>query len=339
MYRKFKTPLILSSLAILAPGLVQILLGREAFPSLLMPLVFLGGHWLAIFLTFRDNRERSQSQKALNMTLWIVPLISLFLSAVDYCLVNQIPFPSSSVPGAMMGLMFLILGNYLPTVRPNSTLGIKIWWTFTSEENWNATHRFAGKVWVAGGIALLLGLFLPEKAAIGWMMLWLAGLCILPMLYSWAYYRRQVKRGDPLTFPMQGILGRKGSTLSLFFTAGICGFVILMLFTGTIEYRFEEEYLVVEASYHDDLVLFYDRIDSAQLRQDVETGTRVWGFGSPRLLMGTFDNAEFGTYTRYSYTRAQSSIVLTSGSQTYVLSGKTPEDTQALYEALAEITN
>ena len=44
--------------------------------------------------------------------------------------------------------MFLLLGNYLPKIKQNNTLGIKISWTLTNEENWNKTHRFAETIWI-----------------------------------------------------------------------------------------------------------------------------------------------------------------------------------------------
>ena len=47
------------------------------------------------------------------------------------------------------GLLFMIIGNYLPKVKQNNTIGIRVVWTLQDEENWSATHRFSGKLWVA----------------------------------------------------------------------------------------------------------------------------------------------------------------------------------------------
>ena len=38
-----------------------------------------------------------------------------------------------------------------------------------------------------------------------------------------------------------------------------------------------------------------------ELREGNVDGTRIGGFGSFRLLLGFFENEEFGTYTRYTY--------------------------------------
>ena len=71
-----------------------------------------------------------------------------------------------------------------------------------------------------------------------------------------------------------------------------------------------------------------------ELRESVPAGTREWGFASARLLMGYFENDEFGGHTRYSYTGAGTHIVLTCGDDTLILGAKDDAATRALYEAL-----
>ena len=64
-------------------------------------------------------------------------------------------------------------------------------------------------------------------------------------------------------------------------------------------------------------------------------GHRVWGFGSLRLLMGTFET-EGVQYTRYTYYDPGSAVGLLVNGKMVVLSGKTPEESMALYETLQE---
>ena len=67
-------------------------------------------------------------------------------------------------------------------------------------------------------------------------------------------------------------------------------------------------------------------------------GTRIFGVGSFRLLLGTFENEEFGTYTRYTYYRPDSCVVLTKGGKTLVFSGADRESTKEIYETLVAKT-
>lgn len=50
--------------------------------------------------------------------------------------------------------------------------------------------------------------------------------------------------------------------------------------------------------------------------------------------MGSFRNEELGNYTRYTYYRPESCIVLRCGGRTLVLSGRTAEETRAIYDEL-----
>ena len=62
---------------------------------------------------------------------------------------------------------------------------------------------------------------------------------------------------------------------------------------------------------------------------------RVMGVGTAKLLLGTFENEEFGRHTRYTYTHPDSCIVLISDSgRVLVFCGKDAQDTLDLYNYL-----
>ena len=44
----------------------------------------------------------------------------------------------------------------MPKLKQNYTIGIKVPWTLNSEENWNMTHRMAGKVYVVAGVISII---------------------------------------------------------------------------------------------------------------------------------------------------------------------------------------
>ena len=53
-------------------------------------------------------------------------------------------------------LLFIVIGNYLPKIKQNNTIGIRVVWTLQDEENWNATHSFSGIIWGTSGILCML---------------------------------------------------------------------------------------------------------------------------------------------------------------------------------------
>ena len=93
-----------------------------------------------------------------------------------------------------MGAVFVLIGNYLPKCQQNRTVGIRIIWTLKNEANWNATHRFAGKLWVIGGLLLMASSLLPYSI-LPWAMIALLVVFIsLPVLYSYRFYRKERQR-------------------------------------------------------------------------------------------------------------------------------------------------
>ena len=88
-----------------------------------------------------------------------------------------------------MGCIFIVIGNYFPKMKQSYTLGIKLPWTLESEENWYRTHRFAGYVFMAGGVFVMLAGFLE--------MIWIAFVTLLvvsalPTLYSYILYKKGI---------------------------------------------------------------------------------------------------------------------------------------------------
>ena len=78
----------------------------------------------------------------------------------------------------------IVIGNYLPKTRRNYTIGIRITWTLENDENWRKTHRLAGKIWVLGGLLLLLNAFV--QLYVYWIFfLTLLLVIMIPCVYSY----------------------------------------------------------------------------------------------------------------------------------------------------------
>ena len=356
MIKQHRGKLIVSSILILLPIAAGLLLWNQLpdrfaahwgidgeadrwsvkiFAVFVSPAALLAAHYLVLFFTFHDPKNRNQSKKVVGLVFWLIPCISLLTSGMTYALALGWKFRISGLLPAGLGLMFIVIGNYFPKCRRNYTIGIKVPWTLCSEQNWNATHRFGGKVWVAGGATMMFAALLPEVPGMIVTIIAVFTLTIVPIVYSYRYYRRHPgeNASDP-TKETASPVEKKLWIGLLVFGAVILVFVATMLFTGRLEYRFEDDSFTVEASYYDDLTVKYSAIDSIEYREGNVGGTRSFGVGSFRLLMGTFENSEFGTYTRYTYYRPEACVVLTAGGKTLVLSGGSAAGTKELYDTL-----
>jgi uncharacterized membrane protein len=95
-----------------------------------------------------------------------------------------------SITGLIVGALFIVIGNYLPQIKPNYFMGIRIPWTLNDPENWKKTHRFGGKIFMAGGFLSVLTVFLPAGAAGTSFLLILLIVVLVPTLYSYQLYRK-----------------------------------------------------------------------------------------------------------------------------------------------------
>lgn len=156
-----------------------------------MPLFLLVIHWLCVWVTDQDKRNRHQNEKVLQLIFWIVPVVSLLGCGSTYALALGQPLRIDRLVPMLLGVVFAIIGNYLPKCRQNYTIGIKIVWTLSDEENWNTTHRLAGKLWMIGGLLLMLCAFLSGTALLWVMPVVLGIMVVIPILYSWWFSTRQ----------------------------------------------------------------------------------------------------------------------------------------------------
>lgn len=155
-----------------------------------LPVLVLFIHVLCVML---DKYNVNKKQKFYGIVYWICPFISLLCTTMMYTFALGYTWDLSRIMLPVLGILLMVTGNYMPKILPNKTLGIKLPWTFKSESNWHATHRFAGKVWVLCGLVMLFCMLLEKN-----MLLWVFFPVLIvamgaPTLYSYLYDR---KHGD-----------------------------------------------------------------------------------------------------------------------------------------------
>ena len=155
-----------------------------------LPLILLDVHWLCALATFyADPKKQNHSDKILHLVLWITPVLSLLLHSFVYAAALGMAVDMNMMLPIFLGLLFTVIGNYLPKCKQNYTIGIKLPWTLDSEENWYKTHRFAGSLWVFGGLTVLvLGFFGAVWGDIPIMI----AMTIVPVVYSFLLYRKGI---------------------------------------------------------------------------------------------------------------------------------------------------
>lgn len=209
MLKHKKLKLVLSSLIVILPIFIGLALWNQlpdqiithwsfdgtpdgwssrTFTVLGLPLILLAIHLVCLFITFLDPKNEIQTKNIFNLVIWITPITSLYANGSIYLGAFDIDIPMQIFGCVFAGLIFIIIGNYLPKCKPNYTIGIKLPWTLNDEENWNSTHKFSSKFWIIGGLLMIACGFLPENIFI-WIFFGVILLVtFIPFIYSYVYY-------------------------------------------------------------------------------------------------------------------------------------------------------
>ena len=132
--------------------------------------------------------NKLQSLKFLMTTLMSILALFIIYSTKEQCLTN----PNYVI--IIIGVLYIILGNYFKTIKPNYFIGIKTPWTLESEYIWKETHRLGGILWLLGGfLVIVLSLILNQKLNNIFFLVITAIISIVPIVYSYTLYKNQKK--------------------------------------------------------------------------------------------------------------------------------------------------
>lgn len=110
--------------------------------------------------------------------------IALVLNALGYAVNIGLIVP------VMVGILFLIIGNYMGKIRSNFMFGIRTPWTLSSELSWNKTHRLGGRLFMVIGLLMIATGLLPMTEL--WVYILLGAIFLMVavlFVYSYLIYR------------------------------------------------------------------------------------------------------------------------------------------------------
>ena len=214
MLKKYRKTLIITTLITLLPVLAGLILwdklpeqfpihfnvsgevdgwSSKTFGVFGLPLILVAVQWLCALGSIKmDPKTENLEGKVFSLVLWIIPVMSVLLHALVYCTALGMDVSVEIIMPMLIGLLMVIIGNWLPKCKQSYTLGIKLPWTLADENNWNRTHRFAGPIWVAGGVVMM------ATALFGgvWFYLMLVAFLVMiiaPTAYSYLLFAGRIK--------------------------------------------------------------------------------------------------------------------------------------------------
>ena len=148
MLKRNKGKLILSSIVILLPMLLGFFGGAllpekfavhwgldgradsfgNASVFFILPAILLAIHWICMIVTAVVDKNEEQNKKIMGIMFWIIPAISLVSSGMIVSGALGYTANAFTLIMLLLGVMFLVIGNYLPKTTRSRTTGIKIKW-------------------------------------------------------------------------------------------------------------------------------------------------------------------------------------------------------------------
>lgn len=159
----------------------------------LMPAIAAGvALLLALIPRFEPRRANLERSAKSYGAVWIGVMLllgGLHLLAISVALGAEMDL--TRIVFVSVGLLFVVIGNYLPKVRPNYMMGIRTPWTLASDLSWTKTHRVGGRLFVIEGIALAgLGLLgVTGTPLVGAMIGAIVVLLVVTFTYSYQVWK------------------------------------------------------------------------------------------------------------------------------------------------------
>ena len=217
MIKENKKKLILTSVVILVPIIIGLILwnklpdkipthwnaagevdgwSSKAFAVFGLPGFLFVVHWVCLLASSADPKKQNIEGKVLHIVFWVCPVISVLGAVLMYGTALGMQFAVEKIIPSLVGITFIIIGNYLPKCKQSYTMGIKLPWTLNDEDNWNRTHRLGGKLWVVCGFVLIVSMLLPSSFMMATFLVIISVAVLVPTVYSYLLYREKQKRGE-----------------------------------------------------------------------------------------------------------------------------------------------
>lgn len=140
----------------------------------------------------RENYQKFSS--AYDLTIATLLVVAFVIHLVVLAIALGYPVPVMRLAPALVGIVFVLIGNVMPRVRSNFLFGIRTPWTLSNERVWARTHRLGGyTMTVAGGAMLLAALLAPTQVLGPIVVAAVVTALIAPAVYSYLTFRRETR--------------------------------------------------------------------------------------------------------------------------------------------------
>ena len=157
------------------------------------PLVILGITLLFNVLPKFDPRRENYAKFMSTYWLFANAVIAFMLIIHGIVIATGLGYPVrvDRLMPLFIGLLFVVIGNYLTRVEPNWFVGIRTPWTLSSDAVWRKTHRTGGWLMVLGGLIVATAAFLSPTMLLPLISAAIVVAAVTPVVLSYILWKRE----------------------------------------------------------------------------------------------------------------------------------------------------
>jgi len=166
------------------------------FHSLFFPILTIVMYFGLLLMPLLDpKKERYQEFiKTYNLIRHALLFVmgAIFFAATFFNLGYNINI--GAIVGALVGALMIFLGNYFGKIKRNWFIGIRTPWTLSSENVWNKTHRFGGRLFMLWGLGMMCAPWLKGNLALIIIFSGLIFIILFIYVYSYLLFKQEKRK-------------------------------------------------------------------------------------------------------------------------------------------------
>jgi len=157
------------------------------------PLMALGLYALFVVMPYFDPKRANilRSKKAYGVILDAVTALTLAVFGASMAAAFNHAFPVDRIVMGGVGLLFIVIGNLMVTVKRNFTMGVRFSWTVMDDVVWAKANRLGGYLFMGAGVLAVVGVFVPAPWNVALLLVPTLGMLPVLYVYSWRLYKQR----------------------------------------------------------------------------------------------------------------------------------------------------
>lgn len=133
------------------------------------------------------GQKNNGNLKISRLMKWLTPIMAIVLQPISLFWGLGYQANVGVIVIAFLGILFIVVGNYIPKTTRNLSIGFRLPSTLNNHENWRQTNQIGGKMMVIAGVLMIFGAILG--LVFNWLLVPTVALALLliiviPTVYS-----------------------------------------------------------------------------------------------------------------------------------------------------------